>query len=1027
MLTGCDYIVQNWTTPMGDPQKATTASTKAGSAGTTGSASTGGTSGQTGTGASSLLISEVMSSNAGSLTLSDGSTPDWIELYNAGSSPISLTGYMISDNIKKPDKYVFKNGSLAPGACLLLYASKSDSASGTASLAAAAAGAIVVPFGISNDGEDLILTGPDGTVADKWTVPALPADVSYGRNGPVPGVASEKAYFGTPTPGKLNGTDGKSTPEAAMTPTVSTLLINEYCTRNATFYDEAGDYPDWVELYNTGAEAIDLSGYMLTDDLAKLDKWTFPKATLAPKSYLLLMLSGKAEPVPTVTPTPAASGSKTPTPAPTAAPAGTAQPASVARLQVDFRLSTDDKQLLISDTHSRPVAAATIEALPINVSKGRLPDKPDTWVYFPRPTPGTANATASFPSLSEANSLASKMLLVSEVFAIDGVSTAAPVHDWIELYNNTDHKIDLTGYGISDTADNPFRQKLSGVSINAKSLLVIEPQTFAITFFGETIVLTSPDGIVEDAFATGYLRPGSSSGRKLATGEAAGSLDRFFYLAPTRNAPNTTTAYKAYADIPAIDMKRAADGAAVADNLYIDQAVLVTLSVPSPDTAIYYTLDGSAPTANAARYQAPFQVDRSLVVRAIAIRKDCLNSDIACRTILKEKRHTLPVVSLSGNAAAITGPGGLLANAANTSEVPAGFSFYEPDGRLGVSFNVGLELHGQYSRKEAQKSLEVKIRSSYGRKEVTYPFFPGYDVSTFRRLILRTSGQDWQFTKVRDAFMTRVIEGQLAVDTMAVRNCVVYVNGAYYGLYEIREKIDQFYVASHYKVNPDQVDMIKGTSIIVAGDIKDYQNLLAYVKANDMRNDAAYQKVLAWIDEDSLMDFVIAESFFSNADSGNKKFWRTRTPGGQWRWVVYDLDWGLFPTTYLSDRLKGDLLDPAGHGQGNFFSTVLQVKLMENPAFREKFITRYANFLNTTFAADRMLKILDESVALVEGEMPRQIARWGAPSSMGTWQSYVQTLRRIVTEKRKLMIGQLQQNFGLSQARLKALFPGDYP
>jgi len=322
--------------------------------------------------------------------------------------------------------------------------------------------------------------------------------------------------------------------------------------------------------------------------------------------------------------------------------------------------------------------------------------------------------------------------------------------------------------------------------------------------------------------------------------------------------------------------------------------------------------------------------------------------------------------------------------------------------------------------------MEVKIRSSYGDSEVTYPFFENYDVSTFRRLILRTSGQDWKMTKVRDAFMTRVVQDQLALDCMATRNCVLYVNGQYYGLYEIREKLDQFYTASHYGLDPDKGDVIKGTSMIVAGSNKDYQNLIAYTKANNMNDPVAYRKVLDWIDEESLMDFVIVQSFFSNPDSGNKKFWRPAVAGGQYRWMLFDLDWAMFPTTYTSDRLKGDLLDPAGHGQGNFFSTTLQVKLMENPEFREKFIKRYANFLNTTFKTDRMLKILDESVALVKDEMPRHITRWGQPASMSSWNSMVGTLRRITTEKRGLMIASLQQNFNLSQARMKELFPEDF-
>ena len=115
---------------------------------------------------------------------------------------------------------------------------------------------------------------------------------------------------------------------------------------------------------------------------------------------------------------------------------------------------------MVSDARGRTVATAPVEYLPINVSKGRLPDKPDTWVYFPRPTPGTANTSASFPTLPEATSQASKDIMVSEVFAVDAANAPTPQKDWVELYNNTNKKIDLTGYGLSDTMDNPFRMKL---------------------------------------------------------------------------------------------------------------------------------------------------------------------------------------------------------------------------------------------------------------------------------------------------------------------------------------------------------------------------------------------------------------------------------------------------------------------------------------------------------------------------------------------------------------------------------------
>jgi hypothetical protein len=174
------------------------------------------------------------------------------------------------------------------------------------------------------------------------------------------------------------------------------------------------------------------------------------------------------------------------------------------------------------------------------------------------------------------------------------------------------------------------------------------------------------------------------------------------------------------------------------------------------------------------------------------------------------------------------------------------------------------------------------------------------------------------------------------------------------------------------------------------------------------------------------MDWIIAETFFNNLDSGNKKFWCENTAGGQWRWAFFDLDWAMFPSTYQINILKYDLLDPAGHGQQNIFNSTLQVKLMENPSFKKAFIERYAELINTTFQTGRMLGILDNMTEQIRSEMPRQIARWKLPSSIAVWQRNVDTLRRITGEKRARMQIILQETFNLTTTQMHELFPEEY-
>jgi hypothetical protein len=946
-----------------------------------------------------ILITEIMSSNRTILQDGAGTSPDWIEFYNQGTSPVNLKDYGLSDNLKKPTAWTFPAVVIEPGAYLIVFASGlTEQADIDAALAR---NEIHTNFKLAQSGDDLIFTSSAGHILARLSLPEIPTDISYGL---LPGARSAEDpyyFFGEPTPGGPNGPDGQIKADDARPVIVCDLVVNEYVTRNTSRIDPDGDYPDWVELYNAGAEPFRLLGCFLSDDPDDLAQWALPDITLAPGAFLLIWLSGKERPY---------------------------DPAEPANLHATFRLGPEDEALFLSDPHGRLLISQEIEYLPQNVSLGRAPDGSDTWLYFPSPTPGLANTTQGFAELTGAMQLSNRGVWINEAAALSATLTTkgkTDGADWIELYNGSGQAVDLSGYGLSDRRDQPYLELLDGIVLQPGGFAVIEPQQFGISTSGETLYLTDPDRELVDWFETGGLRNGMSSGRG-DTGGLEPADSRFFYETPTRGKANTTLASLGYALEPVITAVRQDNGEPV-DGLYLDAPVLVSLTSSQPDAVIRYTLDGSVPGSRSLVYSEPLLISQTAVIRCLAERDYGLPSQTICRTFLAGVRHDLPVVSILGNPADFFDPvKGLWTNYQARIEQPADIDYYEADGTPGIQFSVGVNLHGSYSRTELQKSMELKLRTAYGDSQVIYPFFPGNEVSTFKRLILRTSGQDWQFTKLRDAFMTKVIAADSAQDTMDVRPCVVYINGKYFGLYEIREKVDQYYMAAHHGADPDNVDIIKGNKIMLSGTYDAYGALLQYVRNNDMRNETAYQYVLSQIDEHSLMDFIITQTFFNNLDSGNKKFWRERSDSGEWRWVFFDLDWAMFPSTYKINILKYDLLDPAGHGQQNIFSTTLQVRLMQNPAFERAFIERYAWFLNNVFQTERMLAILDEMTEQIRSEMPRQIARWGKPSTVAAWEYNVSELRRITSEKRGRMLIILQESFNLSSARMRELFPEDY-
>ncbi len=211
--------------------------------------------------------------------LTAGGDADWIELYNAGTAPCSLDGCFLSDDEKSPGKWMFPNVTLAAGDYLVIYADKATD--GTAERLSAS-------FSLKSSGETVVLSDPKGDTLDKLAVPESIPGVSYGHNA-----NGNFSWYAAPTPGAANE-NGMLFGEQSVN-VQNGVRINEFMSRNrSVLYDSDGDYHDWVELYNFSDNAIDLSGYFLTDSKKDVHKWQFPDGTVIPKGgYLLVFCSGK--------------------------------------------------------------------------------------------------------------------------------------------------------------------------------------------------------------------------------------------------------------------------------------------------------------------------------------------------------------------------------------------------------------------------------------------------------------------------------------------------------------------------------------------------------------------------------------------------------------------------------------------------------------------------------------------------------------------------------------------------------------
>jgi hypothetical protein len=915
-----------------------------------------------------VIITEVMSSN--SLTILDGFglSSDWIEFHNSGDEVINLKGAGLSTNIDDPMKWKFPDFEIGPNEYKIVYASGLDTVDDS--------GNLHLNFKLNAEfGETLYFTSALGTLMSTIEIPPLNNDISYGMNE-----EGKWLYFNHPTPNEKNGADGQETPDFSGI-TDSPLMITEYMTDNrSVLYDEDGDFVDWVELYNNSDEPFSLAQLYFTDDKTNLRKWAFPNIVIEPRSYLVIYASGKDK--------------------------------VTENVHTNFRLS-DYETLVVSNQYSEVLVELTIDPLLEDISRGV---KGGEWLYFSEPTPGEENSTHGFPDELKPSSkvwdiFINEVMAKNESFLADANGN---YYDWIELKNNSDHDINLKGYSLSKDSDLQTKFVFSDYVLPANGFAVFFADAevdvngtsnyvpFTISASGERLYLCDVVCDELQIFETGFLEKNASSGLN-ENGE------RVFFDKPTPGEANSTVYVNRYSD----PVKFSLNGGEISSGQ--------SLMLAAEDGAeIYFTLDGSIPTSSDILYVNPIKLDSSKTVRAIAIADGQSPSIVATQTYIVGVEHDLPIIALSTEPSYLFGSAGMYLYPFNDIEHPVHVEFYETDG-LALSFDAGIEIAGNFSQAMAQKSFAIRLRKEYGTEEINYPLFDGNEVTSFKHILLRTSGQDQNMTKIKDAFIHRAVSNVLDIDVMDSRPCVVYINGEYWGLYNIREKVNEDYFASHYGVDPKKLDVLIWNGTAIAGSDEAYKALIDYVETHDMQNQENYEYVTSQIDVNSFIDWLIIESYFGNTDLGNIEFWRDQN-GGKWHWVLYDMDWALFKGSYTWNNLE-QIFNPDGMGANHWIHTTLQVNLMKNDLFKEEFIKRYALYTSTFFNPIRLLPIYDSMLAEIKSEMPRNFARW--PHIWGSWELHSGWVREIIIEKPEIEKKHLQSFFGLSDEEMQELFPSE--
>lgn len=630
-------------------------------------------------------------------------------------------------------------------------------------------------------------------------------------------------------------------------------------------------------------------------------------------------------------------------------------------------------------------------------------------------------------------------LLINEFMASNIHAQISPDYsdftDWIELYNSGDDPISLDGIYITDNFDQPSKFGLPpGAIIESRSFYVVwadgldhdNHASFKLSESGEEIGLYRADGSQIDQVTFGNQMDNVSYGRY----PDGGNSWQYFAI-PTCGESN--------ADQGVSSAQRAARPGFSPEGGLFSGGQTVTLSSEKGAT-IRYTLDGSYPSEQSTLYTKPIQMDTTTVIRARAFLDHYLPSKSVTHTYVIDDPTTLPVICIStppdflfddeigitvgipvDDALGAPPPFDADANFWQKWERPVYIEYYENDGDQGFAQEAGIKIFGgMFGRQIRQKAFTLFARDKYNDSDFDYPLFSQKSIQSCKRFILRASSNDFNRTFIRDAMMNTLVAGQMDVDWQAYEPAVVYLNGVFWGLYNIREKTNHFYPESNYGIDSDDVDLIEGEDTVAHGDGTQFENMMTFVRGHDLSDSSHYAYVKNLIDLDEFMNYFITQIYVRNHDwlHQNIKCWREHSSTGKWRWLLYDMDWGFGGEIHEGERqYETNSIDWALK-QGD--ASLLFQKLSCNTQFKQEFAQRFATHLNLTFHPQRVHQIIDKMVEKIEPEMDRQIERWGAIPDQDYWHQQLQILHDFGEQRADYVFQHIEESFGYSTVQFAA-------
>ncbi|MEQ9425859.1 MAG: CotH kinase family protein [Cyclobacteriaceae bacterium] len=585
--------------------------------------------------------------------------------------------------------------------------------------------------------------------------------------------------------------------------------------------------------------------------------------------------------------------------------------------------------------------------------------------------------------------------------------------------------------------------------------------SFKIKSSGETITLTDPNGISVDQISSIYIPTDLSYGR---FPDGAGSWSFFKELTPS--AANNTQPYSEI--LLPVNFSRAEGFYKSSFFLEMshpdpDAIILYTLDGSEPELV---TLDSDFIHRKSYIYKEPIAIDSRIgepnvfstipttkitfpwllpwqapsrevykanIVRAKAFKANAISSDTNTSTYFVDQNadslySTMPIISIAADyldffdsTTGIYVPGNNIRTIHNQNFMKgwkrsAHLEFFDINRSSGFKGTYEIRIQGSTSPPSPQKGLHVIAQSQLGSSSIDYPIFNttvglATKIKKFKRFIIRGWGSaigNELYPLFADAYNQTLVEKN-GLEIQAYRPCIVFINGEYWGIHELREaNKNSWYYESHFNIdrNDPGFDLLAGGSPITAdeGNVDHWNSFMDFVNSNDLSDNLNFETVESNIDVQNLIEYIVHCTFLGKRDwpVQNEAKWRPRTIDGRWRWTQFDMDHGLSPWGGNYDMIQGVMVE-SPHD--------LFVKLMANQRFKHNFLNTYADWMNSVFITEREIGHFNKIKHELEPYIEEHINRW--PLGMA-WNSNIDKALVIINNRLEQRRNDLTDFFNLT-------------